>query len=85
MGKYLSIVLVPTSQAETISPATQVSTGTRSAVLSESMMVTRRRPDAHPAQTPVGPYMLSTHPGIGSLYVDRTGTPKQVDREVVNC
>lgn len=56
-----------TSQTAAIILLMTKSTGTNSALLSGSAGMVLRAPMAAPATTPVTPYMLSIHPGTGSL------------------
>lgn len=56
-----------TSHADAIKAAAHVSTGTIFATTLKSQSKVLKKPDIAPAMTPVGPYMLSIHPGNGSL------------------
>lgn len=74
------------SQAEAIKAFTVKSPGTMLAFNDPSQCIDRSNPPPAPAATPVGPYILSIQPEIGSLYVETTRDNKksQVSQENIN-
>lgn len=78
MSNYLDFSLHAASQPAAINADMQVSTGTTSAFTSPPHIKTLKTPERTAAVDPFGPYKLSVHPGIGSLYVDKTGKKRNI-------
>jgi hypothetical protein len=79
LGKYiLCYLLKDVSQAAAMIAFTTISTGTMSATKFLSTKVDLTIPKLAPNGTLVGPFALSSHPGIGSFHVLITMQQKNV-------
>lgn len=59
-------------QLATIIPLTAISTGRKSPYPDDLQYIVRRTPLPAPIKSPVGPLMLSVHPGRGSFQIGIT-------------